>query len=183
MATLPLAVLGLVSFFRGRRPDRLLVGLAALSLLVIPLLLYGNPRFHVPLLGGVVQLTERVAELASDFIEPLDELSDAVTRAEQELRALRSRELDEMTERWNRYKSGYERYLRPEALAEDESMASEDSEEEESDAAQDSSNAVEASDGEPTVPNGAADNEESQPAEEGGPTDEPAPERTEEASS
>jgi 4-amino-4-deoxy-L-arabinose transferase-like glycosyltransferase len=49
-ATLPLAVLGLVSFFRGRRPDRLLVGLAALSLLVIPLLLYGNPRFHVPLL-------------------------------------------------------------------------------------------------------------------------------------
>jgi serine/threonine protein phosphatase PrpC len=55
----------------------------------------------------------RVAELASDFIEPLDELSDAVTRAEQELRALRSRQLDEMAERWNRYKSEYERYLRP----------------------------------------------------------------------
>ena len=29
----------------------------------------------------------RVGELASDFIGPLDELSDAVTRAEQELRA------------------------------------------------------------------------------------------------
>ncbi|MCE3277456.1 MAG: hypothetical protein K0R13_3311, partial [Propionibacteriaceae bacterium] len=125
----------------------------------------------------------RVAELASDFIEPLDELSNAVTRAEQELRALRERQLDEMTERWNQYKSGYERYVRPEALAEDESMASEDSEEEESDAAQDSSNDLDASDGEPTVPNGAADNEETPRAEEGGPTDEPAPERTEEASS
>jgi serine/threonine protein phosphatase PrpC len=125
----------------------------------------------------------RVAELASDFIQPLNELSDAVTRAERELRALQSRQLDEMTERWNRYKSGYERYLRPEALVEDESMATEDSEQEESDAAQDRSNAVEASDREPTVPKGAADNEESQRAEEGGPTDEPAPERTEEASS
>ena len=125
----------------------------------------------------------RVADLASDFIEPLNELNDAVTRAERQLRALQSRQLDEMTERWNRYKPGYERYLRPEALVEDESMASEDSEQEESDAAQDRSNAVEASDGEPTVPKGAADNEESQRAEEGGPTDEPAPERTEEASS
>ena len=125
----------------------------------------------------------RVAELASDFVEPLDELSDAVTRAEQELRALRERQLDEMTERWNRYKAGYERYLRPEALAKDESMASEDSEEEESDGAQGSSDAVEASDGEPTASNSTGDNEESQRAEEGGPTDEPAPERTEEASS
>jgi len=125
----------------------------------------------------------RVADLASDFIGPLDELNDAVTRAERQLRALQSRQLDEMTERWNRYKPGYERYLRPEALVEDESMATEDSEQEESDAAQDRSNAVEASDGEPTVPNGAADNEETQRAEEGGPTDEPAPERTEEASS
>ena len=125
----------------------------------------------------------RVAELASDFIEPLDELSNAVTRAEQELRALRDRQLDEMTERWNRYKSGYERYLRPEALAEDEPIAGEESVQEQTNAAEVSSNAVEASDGEPTVPNGAADNEESQRAEEGGPTDEPAPERTEEASS
>jgi serine/threonine protein phosphatase PrpC len=125
----------------------------------------------------------RVAELASDFIEPLDELSDAVTRAEQELRALQSRQLDEMTERWNRYKSEYERYLRPEALMEDESMAGEEMEQEETAAAEDSSNAVETPDGEPTVPYDAGDNEESPPAEQGGPIDEAPLERTEEASS
>jgi serine/threonine protein phosphatase PrpC len=124
----------------------------------------------------------RVAELASDFIEPLDELSDAVTRAEQELRELRERQLDEMTERWNRYKAGYERYLQPQDLVEDESVASEGSEQE-TDAFKDSSNAVETSDGEPTVPNGAADNEESQPAAEGGPIDERPQERPEEVSS
>lgn len=125
----------------------------------------------------------RVGELASDFIEPLDELSDAVTRAEQELRALQSRQLDEMTERWNRYKSDYERYLRPEAQMEDESIAGEDMEQEETAAAEDSSNAVGTSDSEPTVPSDAVGNEESQPAEEGGPIDEPPLERTEEASS
>lgn len=128
----------------------------------------------------------RVAELASDFIEPLDELSEAVTRAEQELRALQSRQLDEMTERWNRYKSDYERYLRPEALMEDESMAAEEGEEmeqEETAAPDDSSNAVEASDSEPMVPSAAVGNEESQPAEGAGPIDEPSLERTEEASS
>jgi serine/threonine protein phosphatase PrpC len=125
----------------------------------------------------------RVGQLASDFIEPLDELSDAVTRAEQELRALQSRQLDEMTERWNRYKSEYERYLRPEALLEDESMVGEDMEQEETPAAKDSSNAVQTLDSEPTVANGAGDNEEAQPAEEGRPIDEPLLERTEEASS
>jgi hypothetical protein len=125
----------------------------------------------------------RVGELASDFIEPLDELSEAVTRAEQELRALQSRQLDEMTERWNRYKSEYERYLRPEALLEDEFMAEEEIEQEETAAAKDSSNAVETSESESTAPSGAGDNEESQPAEEGGPIDEPPLERTEEASS
>jgi serine/threonine protein phosphatase PrpC len=125
----------------------------------------------------------RVAELGSDFIEPLDELSDAVTRAEQELRALRERQLDEMAERWTRYKSGYERYLRPEALVENESTAGEALEQEEPDAAEDSSNTGETSDAEPTLPNGAAESEESQPAEEGGPTEEPALERTEEAPS
>ena len=111
----------------------------------------------------------RVGELASDFIEPLDELSDAVTRAEQELRALQSRQLDEMTERWNRYKSDYERYLRPEAQMEDESIAGEEMEQEETAAAEDSSNAVETSDSEPTVPSDAVGNEESEPAEEGPP--------------
>ena len=125
----------------------------------------------------------RVAELASDFIEPLDDLSDAVTRAEQELRALQSRQLDEMTERWNRYKSEYERYLRPEAVMEDESTAGEEMEQEEAAAADDISFAVETSGSEPTVPSTAAGNENSQPSEGAGPIDEPSLERTEEGSS
>jgi hypothetical protein len=65
----------------------------------------------------------------------------------------------------------------------DESMAGEDVEEEETAAAEDSSNAVETSDGEPTVPNGAGDSEESQPTENSRLIDEPSLERTEEASS
>ena len=133
----------------------------------------------------------RVAELASDFIEPLDDLSDAVTRAEQELLALQSRQLDEMTERWNRYKSEYERYLRPEAVMEDESTPGEEMEPEEAAAADDRSVAVETSGSEPTVPSTAAGNqesqlagnEESQSAEGAGPVDEPSLERTEEGSS
>jgi serine/threonine protein phosphatase PrpC len=125
----------------------------------------------------------RVAELASDFIGPLDELNDAVIRAEQELRALQSRQLDEMTERWNRYKSEYERYLRPEAVMEDEPMAGEEMEQEETAAADDSSNAVQTSDSEPTVPSAALGNEEVPPAEGAGPIDEPSLERTEDTSS
>jgi serine/threonine protein phosphatase PrpC len=66
----------------------------------------------------------RVAELASEFIEPLDDVSDAVTRLEHELEGLRSRKLNEMTEKWNRYKSAYERYLRPEQVLEDEEFVS-----------------------------------------------------------
>jgi serine/threonine protein phosphatase PrpC len=127
--------------------------------------------------------TPRVAELASDFIEPLDELSGGVTRAEQELRALQSRHLEVMTERWNRYKSEYERYLRPEAMMEDESMAGGKIELEETAAAEDGSNSVETSDIEPTETSDAVGNEEPQPAEEGGPIDEAPLERTEEASS
>jgi hypothetical protein len=141
----------------------------------------------------------RVAELASDFIEPLDDLSDAITRAEQELRALQSRQLDEMTERWNRYKSEYERYLRPEAVMEDESTSGEEIAQEDAAAADDISVAVETSGSEPTVPSTAAgneesqlvdneesqlvDNEESQSAEGAGPIDEPSLERTGEGSS
>ena len=125
----------------------------------------------------------RVAELASDFIEPLNELSDAVTRAEQELRALQSRQLDEMTEKWNRYKSDYERYLRPEAQMEDESIAGEEMEQEETAAAEEGSNAVETSDSEPAVPSDAVGNEESEPAEGARPIEESPLERTEERSS
>jgi serine/threonine protein phosphatase PrpC len=64
----------------------------------------------------------RVAELASDIVEPLDQLSAAVARIEQELHELRLRQLDQTTEKWNQYKTGYERYLRPDPLMdEDES--------------------------------------------------------------
>jgi serine/threonine protein phosphatase PrpC len=62
----------------------------------------------------------RVAELAREVIAPLDELSDAIARAEQELKALRSRQIEEMASAWNRYKTGYERYLRPEVVPEDQ---------------------------------------------------------------
>ena len=125
----------------------------------------------------------RVGELASDFIEPLDALSDAVTRAEQELRALQSRQLEEMTERWNLYKSEYERHLRPQALMEDESIAGDEMEQEEAAAAEDSSMAVGTSDSEPSVPSAAVGNEESEPAEGARPIEESPLERTEERSS
>ena len=62
----------------------------------------------------------RVTELARDFIAPLDELSNAVGRAEQELKALQSRQLGETAQIWTRYKPGYERYLRPKPLTDEE---------------------------------------------------------------
>lgn len=47
---LGLAVIGLPTFaVRHRRPERLLVASGLAGLLVIPLLLWGNPRFHLPL--------------------------------------------------------------------------------------------------------------------------------------
>jgi serine/threonine protein phosphatase PrpC len=75
----------------------------------------------------------RATELGRDFIGPLDELSIAITRAEQELEALRSRQLAETAESWSRYKPEYERYLRPQPLTdEDEFVVDDDSEESES---------------------------------------------------
>jgi serine/threonine protein phosphatase PrpC len=62
----------------------------------------------------------RVTELARDFIAPLDELSNAVGRAEQELKALQSRQLGETAQIWSRYKPEYERYLRPQPLTDEE---------------------------------------------------------------
>jgi hypothetical protein len=47
-AVLALAVPGAVLFVRGRRPGALAVVLTAAGLTAIPLLLYGYPRFHVP---------------------------------------------------------------------------------------------------------------------------------------
>ncbi|CAN5530777.1 hypothetical protein BH18ACT1_BH18ACT1_13260 [soil metagenome] len=48
-----LAIVGLVALFRGRRPDRIFVLGVMLTLLLVPLALWGNPRFHVPLLPFV----------------------------------------------------------------------------------------------------------------------------------
>jgi serine/threonine protein phosphatase PrpC len=124
----------------------------------------------------------RVAELASDFIEPIDELTDAITRAEQELQALRSRQLDEMTDRWNQYKSEYERYLRPEPLTEDESFAVNDIDQEEPATTEAGSNAIDQSESESTLGYGPID-EETQKIADRGPIGEPASEDTEEASS
>ena len=45
------SVIGLVFLFRGPHPaERRIVAVATISLLVIPLLLWGNQRFHVPLI-------------------------------------------------------------------------------------------------------------------------------------
>jgi hypothetical protein len=125
----------------------------------------------------------RVAELASAFIAPLDELRSAVTRAEQELEALRSRQLMEMTDRWNRYKSGYERYLRAKtAMEADESVGSDDIEQPEpsvkasADAAKKSSSELAAGDREVAT-------EPLQPAEASGSIDESVADNDREASS
>lgn len=56
----------------------------------------------------------RVAELEQHFIGPLDELDDAVARAERDLEALRQRQRTTTTSIWSRYKAGYEHYLHAE---------------------------------------------------------------------
>ena len=53
----------------------------------------------------------RVAELEEQFTVPIDELARSVQRAEQELQALRRRQVEETEQLWGRYKPGYERYL------------------------------------------------------------------------
>jgi serine/threonine protein phosphatase PrpC len=126
----------------------------------------------------------RVAELASEFVEPLDEVSDAVTRLEHELDALRSRRLDEMTEKWNRYKSGYERYLRPEAVVEeDESVGSDDVEQAEPIQASDNSDSIETSTDEAALSHDDVDREDPAPDEPAGSIWGSAADRNEGASS
>jgi Dolichyl-phosphate-mannose-protein mannosyltransferase len=49
-AILVVSAFGLPALFRGRRPERLLVAISMLSLLAVPLGLWGNPRFHLPAL-------------------------------------------------------------------------------------------------------------------------------------
>ena len=68
----------------------------------------------------------RLDELAQDVIAPLDELRGAITRAEQELEALRSRQVSEMGSMWHRYKDGYERYLHPEPVLDEEEPPAEE---------------------------------------------------------
>jgi hypothetical protein len=130
----------------------------------------------------------RVAELASEFIEPLDEVNDAVTRAEHELDALRSRLISDMTDKWNRYKSAYERCLRPEALpAEDESVDSDDREQTELSQTSDKSDVTETSTERSTDESARSQGEvtsgEFGPDELPEAIDESAPERDEGASS
>jgi serine/threonine protein phosphatase PrpC len=126
----------------------------------------------------------RVAELGSEFVEPLDEVSDAVTRLEYELDALRSRRLDEMTDKWDRYKSGYERYLRPEAMVEDEESArSEDVEQTEPIQRSDNSAPIETSTAEAAVSQDDEEGEDHTPDEPAGSVSESAAERNEGASS
>jgi serine/threonine protein phosphatase PrpC len=126
----------------------------------------------------------RVAELASEFIEPLDEVNDAVTRAERELDALRSRLLSDMTDKWNRYKSAYERCLRPEALpAEDESVESDNREQTELSQTSDKSDVTETSTDESARSQGEVISGEFGPDELPEAIDESAPERDEGASS
>jgi 4-amino-4-deoxy-L-arabinose transferase-like glycosyltransferase len=50
---LVLAVVGLPCLFRRGRPDRWVVAAAVVALLGVPMLLWGNPRFHAPLLPFV----------------------------------------------------------------------------------------------------------------------------------
>jgi 4-amino-4-deoxy-L-arabinose transferase-like glycosyltransferase len=65
-----LSVPGLViAAIRARRPERWLAGSLFVGLLAVPLLLYGNPRFHVPLapfgaLGAAASITALVGALA-----------------------------------------------------------------------------------------------------------------------
>jgi Protein phosphatase 2C len=126
----------------------------------------------------------RVAELGSEFVEPLDEVSDAVTRLEHELDSLRSRRLDEMTEKWDRYKSGYERYLRPEAVVEaEEFVGSEDVARTEPIQASDTSAPIETSTAEAALSHDDEDADDPTPDEPAGPIWESAAERNEEPSS
>ncbi|HEX6312744.1 MAG TPA: glycosyltransferase family 39 protein, partial [Acidimicrobiia bacterium] len=65
-----LAALGIPAFLRRRRPARLFVVLSWLGLLVIPLGLWGNPRFHIPALpflalSAAVPLTRWGARIRS----------------------------------------------------------------------------------------------------------------------
>jgi hypothetical protein len=107
-----------------------------------------------------------------------------VIRLEHELDTLRSRRLDEMTEKWDRYKSGYERYLRPEAVVEaEEFVGSEDVARTEPIQASDTSAPIETSTAEAALSHDDEDADDPTPDEPAGPIWESAAERNEEPSS
>jgi len=62
----------------------------------------------------------RLADLESQFTAPIDELSRAVQRAEDELEAQRQRQTQVTMELWARYKPEYERYLHGDHRSESE---------------------------------------------------------------
>jgi serine/threonine protein phosphatase PrpC len=69
-------------------------------------------------LPGLQQLlAPRLAEVTERFTEPMDRLLDEVHAAEQALAQLQLRRANDTASRWNEYKDGYERLLRPEAEA------------------------------------------------------------------
>jgi hypothetical protein len=58
---------------------------------------------------------DRVRELEKQYTRPIDEMDQAVSRAEQELQALRQRQVDDSQRLWTRYQPTYEQYLRVQA--------------------------------------------------------------------
>jgi len=54
----------------------------------------------------------RVRELEKQYTGPIDEMDRAVSRAEQELQALRQRQADDSQRLWTRYQPTYEQFLR-----------------------------------------------------------------------
>lgn len=60
----------------------------------------------------------RVDQLQRDFITPIDELNEAVARAESELALVRQRQVERTAAVWNQYKVDYERHLRPQPAPE-----------------------------------------------------------------
>jgi serine/threonine protein phosphatase PrpC/predicted DNA-binding protein len=69
----------------------------------------------------------RVEELERQFIGPLEERANAVVQAEQQLAALRRRQLETTAEIWGRYKPAYERYLQEHALEDVEELSAAES--------------------------------------------------------
>ena len=68
-AVLVPATIGLVFLFVGpRAPERRIVAVATLSLLAIPLLLWGNQRFHVPLLPFMAILAAATIDWVIRFV-------------------------------------------------------------------------------------------------------------------